>query len=481
MDTVPPTPAVDLLLVSTTGASTVFWDVQDELTFAYGFRDTGSGVVAVRALISTNGAQPAWADMVHDLPTDARLVTVNQSLQHGVNYLHVAARDLLDNTAQLPPLSFLVDLTPPDCSVLTESISLRLRYSARWRCEDPESGVVVSTYTPLVSLNGVIKKIFWSAPFTNKWRGPYYSFGNGMSLKQDAAYTICVAATNGAGITSTAKCSSGITVDFTPPKKATIVNFGDKLYTAESSMVCSTWSSIRDETSGLVSLELEILLDGGMPTSLQTESLAISLAEGVEDHCVTLNAPMEVGSRYFTRLTAINGAQPSLRRVVRSRGFYIDNTPPTNGTVLLRSELPAMFWTEALLGALPSSVQNLRLRLRLADFNDFESGVVEYRVHVFSLNENNPADKTYLSFERFTHIQEVLIMQPLPEMPITALFHVLVEAVNAAGLTSGNVTSNNAKIWEGLEFSEPQVVNDSGESPVSSRYCQRRLYVCSAC
>ena len=89
---------------------------------------------------------------------------------------------------------------------------------------------------------------------------------------------------------------------------------------------------------------------------------------------------MELGLRYFTRLTATNLAVPALVRVVRSPGFYIDNTPPSEGTAILKAGLPPRFHKQA---DFPQSVTGVKLRVRVKDFVDLQSGVFEYNIHIF--------------------------------------------------------------------------------------------------
>ena len=160
------------------------------------------------------------------------------------------------------------------------------------------------------------------------------------------------------------------------------------------------------------------------------------------DYCVTLDQPLQLNARYFTRLTATNRALPGLVRVVRSPGFYVDNTPSSEGTVLLRPVLPPRFHKQA---DFPQSVQGVRLRLRVADFVDYESGVMEYYVHLFMRSKLGL--EVYLLSERFDAFQQDSFRtQTLPgAIAHNTTFFVRVNAINGAGVAGeNNVTSDDA-------------------------------------
>lgn len=275
IDTIPPLPSIPALLISpVTGMATSIWGRDNDLYFNYGFIDQQSGLQGVRAFLSTDTTRPSWDDMPFNLPITGRRYTLQQPLLHGLTYyLHLAAMDKLEWVTHLAPLSFVTDLTPPVCTAIFDAVggspaaeysSTRAGYSAIWKCQDPESDVVVSYWMPYVSGTPMFK-----VPTTKRSATDDYAGSVGVPLVQGALYHSCVTALNGAGEKSNYTiCSRGTYFDGTPPPKAKVTNFGGRLYTPQNEEVCSSWGVLQDPESGLASLEFEILRDGGTPILL---------------------------------------------------------------------------------------------------------------------------------------------------------------------------------------------------------------------
>lgn len=173
-DLVAPSVAVNTTVVTRyTGRTTKYWGYGNELALLFGFDDLESGLQDVRAGLLDTIASPLIGDrdaeglltLPIELPIDADgrqtiidLQAQGVSLVHAHSYyVHVCARDQLNHTVCAEPYSFSVDLEPPTCDDPIDLIggltapayfSSWDPFGASWACDDPESGVDVTVWTP---------------------------------------------------------------------------------------------------------------------------------------------------------------------------------------------------------------------------------------------------------------------------------------------------------------------------------------------
>jgi hypothetical protein len=180
VDVVAPRVAVDTTVVTRyTGRTTKFWGYGNELALLFGFDDLESGILYVRAVLLDDAASldasasPLTTEndvdkllsLPIELPTDAEgrqaIIDVQAqgvSLVHArTYYVHVCAADQVNHTVCAEPYSFLADFEPPICDDPIDLIggltapayfSSWDAFGGSWACNDPESGVEVTAWTP---------------------------------------------------------------------------------------------------------------------------------------------------------------------------------------------------------------------------------------------------------------------------------------------------------------------------------------------
>lgn len=156
-----------------------------------------------------------------------------------------------------------------------------------------------------------------------------------------------------------------------------------------------------------------------------------------------------------------NNAVPSRVGTLRSRGFYVDNTPPTEGTATLSLSLPPGYTSQS---GFPEQLEGLTVVVKLSGFGDSESGVEQLEVNV-------TANGTLLFTSVFASGEAPIYRTPpLPPLLNGTQLQAVVAATNGAGLASAPVASPiRHLILESIQLDEPWVAAASG-GPLANRF-----------
>lgn len=409
----PPFPSVRAVMIHPrNGMITDYWGHGSNISFIYDFADLESGVRRARASIDFDPACPSGPNWLDQMPVSLdpspihRQVVVSLgdlglSLVHNSRYyLHVAAEDAMNHTGCSEPAhSILVDLTPPNCTLIRDRIggkdappffSTRAGLATRWACHDPESSVAFSRWMPYELAPDQTQH---RALLTRKLDS---AGGNGagataVHLVQGARYFSCVTAVNRAGLFAPNLCSPGAVFDGTPPAMGFIRDGSGLRYQSVSHTACALWGPMIDIESGVSRITWELHeIYGDVETQLATatwdeetaDSLATYSAGGA--FCQDIDPPLEHGKHYASRLTVWNNAVPSLGSRVTARGFTVDHTPPTSGTATLRVVFPHGFDSQAGFSASPPTINGLVIRVILDGFEDVESRIEHIAIRVYA-------------------------------------------------------------------------------------------------
>lgn len=286
-----------------------------------------------------------------------------------------------------------MDRTPPTCMPPSQKIggvplddgnvfSLRAGFSAAWTCTDNESSVVFSRWMPRAKGAEAGPDSMETALFARALQhvGGVASGGLVLPLTQDMIYRSCVYAENGATEGSGWICAGEVTFDGTPPVSARSGEFalddngGARFLLLQNETLCTTWPGFVDATSGIAHISLELLQISGDDELLHGNAVDLGpAAANGGSICRVLTPPLLQGVRYFSRLTVSNGAVPPLVTVKRSRGFILDRTEASVGTVSLFLRYPVRFELQP---GFPHNVTGLRLRAVMTGFSDRDSGLI---------------------------------------------------------------------------------------------------------
>ena len=477
VDLDPPRIAAAATVVTlSTGIAARFWGHADDISLVWGFDDAESGIMHVRADISDSVAVSSAP--IGSLPialplrprqrsTSVSLAEYGITLEHKGSYvLLVCAEDFMNHTA-CSSYQFVVDLTPPVCSVPTSLIngqpapryfSSRLGYASSWVCEDPESGVSYSEWIPYSNVAPLL-----SRPV--RFRGGIGHRGVTIPYVDGFTFASCVLATNGAGLRTPPDegCSAGTTFDgVAPAADGLLIDGNGRRFQRVVQNFCTSVPGFFDATSGVREVVLELLEQIG--DAIEPVGEPLILDNLLDRQVVCRNLSIVHGRQYFSRAVASDGATPPLVSQVRSVGFVADETPPSTGTVMLRLRFPRRFEKQR---GFPAIVDRLVVHLRLGGFFDEESGVDYRRVVIFANGTRIAEGEVSGMGQREISFQT----QPLPTLANGTLIHAEVSAVNRVGLEGAAAKVDRLLILSAIELGDPWFAGARGE-PVSDKLPQ---------
>ena len=467
-DIAPPTVEQELALVSSTsGRSVRYWGDADKIALVWSFADAESGIMSVRADVS-DSAEPR-AGGIEALPIElpgsrARgrrmLISLDSSglvLRHNRYYhLHACAVDFQNHTVCAETYRFLVDLTPPVCTPPVDLIdglpapayfSRRLGYSARWRCADPESGVMHSDFMAYADGAQLLTRIL-------RQRG-----GDGVKTlmipyADGTRFTSSVAATNGAELSTSLmdSGSNGTTFDGSAAVMlGNIVDGNGGRFQRTTQRLCTLIPPLEDPTSDLKELSLETLQQIGEEEVPHVDPLVLFAPQARSPTVICRNVSLEHGARYLSRVRVTHHALPPLVSQERSAGFLVDETPPFGGAVGIRLRFPRGFYRQA---GFPASVQRLVVRVRMSSFEDGESGIAAYRVVLY-------ANGTQIESSNFTRQRgsvaavDVFKTGALGVLRNGTMLAAIVTPINGVGMEGPSVSVEKLLLLSDIELDDP--------------------------
>ncbi|GAB1602264.1 uncharacterized protein LOC115224694 [Argonauta hians] len=186
-------------------------------------------------------------------------------------------------------------------------------------------------------------------------------------------YSTVIAFNNALNSQSVSATSNGVLVDLTPPttswakdgsatgSSASPASPADVDFISDPSKVSCHWEAFDDPESGIDHYEVIMFVDGTLVKSTRVSNLS---SPNFEDDTVSLKC----GSK--TSFKILGYDQAGLSNVTSTDGFLLDCTPPKLKSIRASEK------------GLRYQATNDRLDLTL-DFEDTESGMLEYRVEVF--------------------------------------------------------------------------------------------------
>lgn len=410
----------------------------DPLVLTWAFLDSESGISSIRAQLQSTaavelggGANAGYAtannnfsiaSLAYGLPSTPaiRRLEVNISNlfgagielpleQNGTYFLHACATDHVGWSDCSPPYEFRVDRTPPFLLALADTqnglpvpaiSSILAGFETDWQFGENESTVFTSSWMPYMEVGGVITALD-DAPLLNDG-------AEGVAVVavlprvSGARYYSCVDAVNTAGGVSDQYCTAGFTYDGSPPLAGRLSSYNGSLAVNVEASVCSAWSEFVDVDSGISNLTFQLFVkrppseggDAPVPGTL------ISFSNGSAYSACFNTPPLEQGARYYSQITAFDGAIPPWSTKVKGNTFVVDRTPPVAGTAIIVAELPTNFNLQP---SFPHNITGVKLVLSVDGFEDQESDVPALDVVIYADGVEvasgvlNPVDETFES------------------------------------------------------------------------------------
>jgi len=331
------------------------------------FQDPESGIIRYRWGLGTT---PDEVDTVDFSATDQ--VTFgkaeNVTLLHGMSYyVTVEATNGAGMTSHGWSNGFTVDVSPPELSEVSTNSSLpwigpKEHLYARWKSQDPESGISKTEYCiGTLPVGCQIKYMTEILPNATDVTC------KDCRLTHRGTYYISIRVTNGAGlfnVTATNKTE----VDLTAPVLGDIVPPFSITSCVKKCTLLANISDVQDEESGVKSCSYAIrnssdfvvdFVENGLNTTVEARGL----------HLMT-------GVNYYIVVRCENNVGITTER--KSSPVTVDNTPPSKGSVIVSQDRTHDVFR------LHSSCHlfNKTVRAHWYGFNDNESDIDGFRIAV---------------------------------------------------------------------------------------------------
>ena len=474
VDTAPPQVALPVTLVQPgTGRAASLWSNHDFLYAAWAFDDLESGVQEVRWGLRASATVPPYDELnstdTNEAAFEGFLARDRVTLHHDHSYfLHACAVDLYGNLGCSDPWQFRIDLTPPNCTILeggghSRYFSSPRALTARWRCEDVESGITSSSWMAfaVASQNELV-------PLLNRRVLVEGGSGEAAALVspyvQGGSYGSCVSAVNGAGMPSSREvCTEASTFDGTPPVDlGTLWPFQGRTFIAPHEVHCVSVGPFREDVARLAYVELvvmEVGVDGEDDVMVRSATQIIDTVPKLQPLAMCYSEPLftarDNGRAFRMRMRAYNDAQPPLYVEAHSQTFIVDATAPLVGNATAHVHYPVQ--SPASSQADPRKLFGLVLVITLDDsFDDPESSIVSLPCVIYVDGEPLMNVSLIPGDERFE--------LPLPTLRDGQSLTAKIAAVNRVGMRSSAVaTSPLALRYKDIRLGDPWLATVSGD------------------
>lgn len=237
--------------------------------------------------------------------------------------------------------------------------------------------------------------------------------------------------------------------------------------------LCTYVPTVRDDESDLTAVRLDLIEQVGNSISQIGESLELDLQATAAGTTVCRNVSLQHGQRYYSRVTAFNGAVPALSSQSRAISFVTDDTPPSIGSVTLKVLFPDNFEQQTSFTATPPALSDLVVRVKMSGFYDDESNVAAYRVTLISdeagsggsIEGGSGDDGTVTLAE--TTLDWGVASYDIASLPLLAngtILTAVVVAINGAGLETAATNAQKTLTIDEIQLDDPWMANDYGEA-----------------
>jgi len=268
----------------------------------------------------------------------------SSSQADGTHWVGIQATNSVGNFVQLfPPLQVYIDTTPPP-SPPAGAVIAQAPYSSdptkvtvNWAGPappDPESGIA-NHYVALYrsGLIAPLAQAYVQMPLLT------HTF-SGLNMQHGLSTWAVVQGTNGAGLRGPGSSSSNLTIDLTPPGlPAPILDSGAG--TSSLSSLAFSWTAATEDISGISNYYLHIYDETGMTVGTSWTGNVISYT--------ATGLPLVLGTKYYGRVQAMNGASALGPFAPPSDGIMVANLYQSIGAAKLNATLGEPVYFNSLL------------------------------------------------------------------------------------------------------------------------------------